>query len=301
MVQIVQQTNARCRAKINLTLDIVGRRPDGYHDLESVMQSVDIADVLHVSVTSGSGIKITTDVPEIPSGPSNTVYKACALFKDAAEVDCGIAVSIEKRIPVEAGLGGGSSNAAAALLALNAMFEDVLTTDELIAVAARVGSDVPYFIAGGTALISGRGELIEELPSAPEMDIVIAKPEKGVSTSWAYGRLAATPGRESLAGTEAMIEAIESGDRSKVVAAMANDFDAVVCEAFPAIAELKRSLLDLGAEFAMLCGSGSGVYGVFDSPDKAKSAAETLAGKYPFAIATRTTPSAVTLGDSDAD
>jgi 4-diphosphocytidyl-2-C-methyl-D-erythritol kinase len=301
MVQTTLETAVTCRAKINLTLDILGRRPDGYHNLESVMQSVDVSDVLQVCVTTGSGIKIATDMPGIPSGPSNTVYKACALFKDAAEVDCGIAVSIEKRIPIEAGLGGGSSNAAAALLALNSMFEDVLTVDELIAVAARVGSDVPYFVTGGTALVSGKGELIRELPAAPELDLVIAKPEKGVSTSWAYGRLAATPGRKSAQGSEAMMEAVHSGDRQKVVAAISNDFDAVVCKAFPAIAALKGRLLDLGAEAAMLCGSGSGMFGVFSDPESAASAAEALSADYPFAVATRTTPSAVTFGENDAD
>ena len=290
----MREITAICRAKVNLTLEVLGRRADGYHNLRSVMQSVSLADVVRVREVSGGGIEVAADSPEVPAGAGNTVYAACALFKEAAGSGSGIAVVVEKHIPARSGLGGGSSDAAGALAALNELFGSPLSAGQLAAIAGRVGSDVPYFLAGGTALASGRGDVVEKLPDAPRMDLVIVKPDFGISTAWAYSRLDEVGCRRSR-HSAAVVSAVTRGDRTGIIRNLSNDFEDVVIEAFPQIAEIRRRMLELGAEGALLCGSGAAVFGVFPGREEAGRASEALAVDYPFAAVVSTTPVAITL------
>lgn len=283
-----------CCAKVNLTLDVLDLRPDGYHNIESVMQSIDLSDTLHVRTTPGSGIVVESDSPEAPSGPGNTVYTACELFKEAAGVDVRIAVSIEKKVPVQAGLGGGSSDAAGALSALNSIFGSPLSGVALADIAVKVGSDVPFFLTGGTALVKGRGEIVEKLPDAPQMDIVIVKPDFGVSTAWAYSRLSERLLRQG--GTAGkMVDAIRRGDRKGIIIGLANDFEHVVADEYLLVAESKRRMADLGADGTLLSGSGAAVFGVFPDAQRAQRACTALESAYDFVAVTRTTSTAITI------
>jgi len=281
-----------CRAKVNLTLDVLDRRPDGYHNLASVMQSIDLADILHIELVNHPGIEITSNQSDIPTGPDNTVHKACSLLLNAVGSDNGVQITLEKHIPHQAGLGGGSSDAAGMLVGLNYLLGNPLPKDELYKLAAQIGSDVPYFLIGGTALVKGRGEVVEKLPDAPKLDLVIVKPDVGIPTAWAYNRLAELS-RKRTASTSAMVEAIHTKDRKSVVDHLFNDFELVAVEEFPAIKTAKQDLADLGAEATLLCGSGSAVFGVFSSSTVTYRAAEQLAGRYPFVVPTITTTSAI--------
>ncbi|MBI2843629.1 MAG: 4-(cytidine 5'-diphospho)-2-C-methyl-D-erythritol kinase [Armatimonadetes bacterium] len=285
---------ARCCAKINLTLDVLDRRADGYHNIESVMQSIDLADALTVQTPPGADIEVMVDVTGVPGGPENTVYTAARLFREASGLTTGIKASITKRIPAEAGLGGGSSDAAGALRALNTLFGSPLSDMDLAVLASRIGSDVPYFLVGGTAVVSGRGEIVRRLPDAPEMQLLVVKPAFGVSTAWAYKSLAASQKRHS-GSSEVIIDAIMRGDRSSVVEHLHNDFQEIVVADHQEVAEVKRDMAGLGAEACLLCGSGSAVFGVFHTADDAHRACAALKHKYPFSAAVGTTTSAITI------
>lgn len=293
----MSEITAKCCAKVNLTLDILGRRTDGFHNLESVMQSVELYDVIRIKKIEGRGIKVTADVPGVPSGPGNTVYKACELFRNASAIDSGLAIEVQKQTPSQAGLGGGSSDAAGTLLALNKLFGEPLSMEKLSQLSAEVGSDVPFFLMGGTALVTGRGEYVSKLPDAPELNLVIVKPNFGVPTAFAYHKLAEIEGRKSAAKTALAVSAIRNGERSALITNLSNDFDLVVDTEFPGIAEIRHRMWELGSEASLLCGSGAAVFGVFSSPDEANRASKALRTKYPFAVAVKTTETAIVIGD----
>ncbi len=242
-------------------------------------------------------IEVTADWPDIPSGPSNTVYRASRLFMDAVDAKKGLHVFINKQIPHSAGLGGGSSDAAGMLTALNYIFGRPLSLADLITLAAQVGSDVPYFFAGGTAHISGRGDVVQKLPDAPKMDIVIVKPEIGISTEWAYKKLDDGKRRKSSAPTAAVAAAVRREDRVGVLMHMSNDFQDIVSAEHPEIKEIKQDMIGLGSEKCLLCGSGAAVFGVFAGQEEANSAARSLAEKYPFASAASTCGRAIEIID----
>lgn len=294
----MREVIAKCRAKVNLTLDILNKRPDGFHNLESVMQSVDIWDVVRVRETDRPLVEVMANVPGVPSGPGNTVYLACDLFRKAAGINAGITASVEKHVPSQAGLGGGSSDAAGALLALNQLFGQPLAMSQLSDLAAQVGSDVPFFLAGGTALVTGRGEHVEKLPDAPRLDLVIVKPDFGVPTAFAYRKLAAIKGRRSAARTAALVATVRTGDRTGVISNLSNDFDLVVDVEFPRIAEIRNRMSELGAEASLLSGSGAAVFGVFQGANEAAHACEALKSVYPFVTAAVTTPTAIEIEEN---
>ncbi len=168
MLSDVVRSSVLCSAKINLTLDVLGRRTDGYHNIESVMQSIGLWDRMTVLLSRGSGIEVTASADDLPVGAGNTVYRACEAFLRACSRDYVVRVHINKGIPRQAGLGGGSSDAAGALLALNAMLGEPVGREDLIQIAVSIGSDVPFFLVGGTAVVQGRGEHVKPLPPAPE-------------------------------------------------------------------------------------------------------------------------------------
>ena len=267
-------------AKINLTLDILRRREDGYHDLQMVMQAVTLADTLTVTPAQGAEGQAVSDLHFLPTGDKNLAQMAAAAFREAAGLGGEVDVSIQKHIPVCAGMGGGSSDAAAVLRALNAMEGEPMSPLELARVGERVGSDVPYCVLGGTALAEGRGELLTPLSSLPPCHIVICKPPFSISTPQLFGRVNVRKivRRPDTAG---VIAALDAGDLAGVARRMYNVFEDVLERRRSAeINEIKAALIDCGALGASMSGSGPSVFGLFDSRDSAQNACARLRETY---------------------
>ena len=274
-------------AKINLDLRILGTRPDGYHDLRTVFQSLALFDNVTVTVRRGP-IAVTCDEPDIPTDQRNLVWKAASLLhrvvtgKSSAPRD--ITIDLRKRVPSEAGLGGGSSNAAMTLLALNKLWKLDLDLATLTRIGARLGADVPYFLGGGTALGLGRGDDIYPLADLPPVHVVILRPGFGVSSSDAY-QWFDEESRRTL--REPAPRAIPPGWPAWS-AALRNDLETPVVRHHPAIGRIRQSLLDAGAAFAAMSGSGSAVFGLFERADAARRTANDLARPGWLSLHTRT-------------
>jgi 4-diphosphocytidyl-2-C-methyl-D-erythritol kinase len=274
-------------AKINLDLRILGTRPDGYHDLRTVFQSLTVFDSVTVTARRGP-LAVTCDEPDIPTDQSNLVWKAASLLhrvatgKSSAPRD--IAIDLRKRIPSEAGLGGGSSNAAMTLLALNKLWKLDLDRLTLARVAARLGADVPYFLVGGTALGLGRGDDIYPLADLPPVHVVILRPGFGVATSDAYQWF----DEESRRAVREPAPRPIPLDWPAWSATLRNDLEAPVVRHHPAIGRIRQSLLDAGAAFAAMSGSGSAVFGLFERGDAARRTANDLARPGWLSLHTRT-------------
>ena len=262
--------------KLNLTLDILGKRPDGYHDLEMVMISVSLADRLRIQLGTGLPWTVTCDRGSIPQGEGNLCWKAARRYCDAASLDPkGLSIHIQKNIPAQGGMAGGSSDAAAVLRALNEHYKR-LSEPQLMELALEVGSDVPYCLFGGTALARGRGELLTRLRPLPEeLWFVLARPDFSVSTPELFHEI----DREGLAlrpDTAAMETAILRGDPEAMGRALANAFEPLVAARYPVVKELESIMLTQGALGACLTGTGSVVFGLYNSKFKAAAAALTL-------------------------
>ncbi len=261
----------RAHAKINLDLRIVGRRPDGFHELRTIFQSIALHDTLMVRALRGV-FGMTCDMPGIPLDRTNLVWRAAdALWKAAGRRGRvrGVSIELKKRVPPQAGLGGGSSDAAATLVALNALWRLQLSHDDLHAVAATLGSDVPFFLLGGTALGLGRGEQLYALPDVTPSSIVLVQPPFGVATVDAYRWYrAGAPGLRSRARTQ---HATLTGNRS--AHAVVNDLEPAVVARHPEIRRISRQLGADGAFLALMSGSGSAVFGLFRDRDAARAAA----------------------------
>lgn len=259
--------------KLNLTLDVLGRRPDGYHGLEMVMISVSLYDSLTLELGTGEPWAVTCDRPEIPEGPDNLCWRAAKAYFDAAGMDPGgLRIRVKKHIPAQAGMAGGSSDAAAVLRALNGHYGR-FSDEALREIGLTVGSDVPYCLFGGVALARGRGEELTRLPDLPgELYFVLAKPEFSVSTPELFREIdrAVVTARPD---TEAMVSAIRRKDRNAIGANLQNAFEPLVAARYPVVEELRHVLLAHGAIGARLTGTGSVVYGVFCSKFRAFSAA----------------------------
>ncbi len=292
-------------AKINLTLDVYGKRDDGYHDLISVMQAISLHDTLKVSLTDSAGIHFTCDSdPEfnIPADGTNLVVRAAAQTLQALEKSAqGAAIHLIKNIPAQAGLGGGSSDAAVAILAVNQLHGNRLSIAELSEISASLGSDVPFFLMGGTAVAAGRGEQLVPLPDIPRTWLVVVKPKESVSTSWAYGMLDSLRDRESHEASERMVQAIESMDTARILASQCNDFEPPVFDHFPGIAWLHDELRMAGALTAHLCGSGAAVYGIMENEGAADRALKLLNTKYTYSYKAHTLSRAESISIREAD
>lgn len=270
-----KQAVVRSFAKVNLTLDILGTRPDGYHDIESVMLNISLHDTISLSLRDGDGIRLSCDMPRIPSDERNLAHRAASLLFESRGIDSGLHIGIAKRIPIEAGLGGGSSNAAAVLRGLDRLLGLSMSVSEMCDLAARIGSDVPFFLVGGTAFVSGRGERVRPLPDIAPMWMVIVKPPFGVSTAWSYRRLdemRATGGRSGATGelitaSQRMVDCMRRGET--VCESLSNDLELPAIEQHPEVAEIKAELLESGAKAALMCGSGSAVFGLFETEELA--------------------------------
>lgn len=264
-------------AKINLTLDITGKRADGYHTVDMIMQSLSLYDTVTVTSAREPGIKITCSNEEIPCDEHNTAFKAAELFLRKVQKDEGAAISIHKQIPKEAGLAGGSSDAAAVLLALNKIHGEPLTLDKLCELASLVGTDVPFCLYGGTMHATGTGTQLQTVYSLPDCFIVLVKPPIGVSTKEAY-RLCDSRAYGLQPHSEQMLLHLKNGNIHDVARALYNEFEQVLC--LEPVAEIKEMLLRFGAGGACMSGSGPTVFGIFTNEQKAYECAHALTKKY---------------------
>ena len=267
-------------AKINLTLDILRKREDGYHDLQMVMQAVTLADELTVAPAQGAQGEAASNLRFLPTGGKNLAQMAAAAFRQATGLGGEVDVSIRKRIPVCAGLAGGSADAAAVLRAMNRLAGAGLSPAELAKIGEGVGSDVPFCVLGGAALAEGRGEVLTPLPSLPPCHIVICKPPFSISTPQLFGRVNVRKivRRPDTAG---VADALAAGDLPGVARRMYNVFEDVLePRRFSQIASIKAALIDCGALGASMSGSGPSVFGLFSSPDAAQAAAMRLRETY---------------------
>lgn len=268
--------SAKAYAKLNITLDVGQKRPDGYHEIRMVMQSVSLCDDIEITLTDSGRISARSNLPYLPTGARNIAVKAAELFfKTAGIQDMGAVISIHKRIPVCAGLGGGSSDAAAVLRALNAHTGCGFSRGELERMARELGSDVPFCVAGGTALATGRGELLEYLPPMPACAVVICKPDFSISTPELFSRIDARSSKFHP-DTDGVVRALENGDLPGVAHRMYNVFEDVLPRQFNTVSGIKGELLESGALGAVMTGTGSAVFGIFDEGAKAQAACKKL-------------------------
>lgn len=262
-------------AKINLGLDVLRRRPDGYHDVKMIMQTVDLYDVLSVSKKEENTITIATKNEELPVNEDNLIYKAIKLMKDTYGLTGGVHVDLVKNIPIAAGMAGGSTDAAAAMRAMNKLYDLNRPLKELEKHAVKIGADVPYCIQGGTVLSEGIGELLTDLPDAPQCILLIAKPDISVSTKYVYENLN-LQGLQKHPDIDAMIEAIKAGDLQGVLEPMDNVLASVTEEKYKIIKEIKRTMEKGGAIKAMMSGSGPTVFGIFETMVQAAGAYDAI-------------------------
>jgi 4-diphosphocytidyl-2-C-methyl-D-erythritol kinase len=261
-------------AKINARLEITGKRPDGYHDLFSIMIPVELFDHIDIRLNNSGQISIKSSGFLVPDNPTNLVYRAAKIFYDRAEIENkGVEIGLNKNIPVAAGLGGGSSDAASTLLALNELNSFPLTENDLLQLALSLGADVPFFIKAVPSIATGVGEILEPIPKWPGFWYLIITPQIEVSTAWVYQNY-----KMKLTSNEYdyISKSLKNGDIS-ITDILKNDLEKVTCTSFPLISALKKRIMDAGAEGAIMSGSGPSVFGVFLSREKAVSAMDQFA------------------------
>ena len=265
-------------AKINLTLDILGTREDGYHEVAMIMQEISLHDTLSMGkINQGISLTIAIEGQQgtLPADESNLCWQAAALVQKEYNLQEGVEIHLTKRIPMAAGLAGGSADAAAVLKGMNHLFQLGMTEARLCELGARLGSDIPFCIMGGTMLATGRGEVLTRLPSFPRLSVVLAKPPVGVSTAWAYKTYdAGYDGPHP--DNEAMLEAIHGGDAHKAAGLLCNVLEGVTETEHPVIADYKRLMMEHGAMASMMSGSGPTVFGLVREKQQAWHLADTL-------------------------
>ncbi len=269
---------ARSYAKINLTLDVGEKRGDGYHNVEMIMQTVSLFDLVILDKTKGE-ISVSTNLKYLPVNDKNIAYKAVKLFREETRIRGGAKIIIHKNIPVAAGLAGGSGNAAAVLCAMNMLYNTGLDTRELCAMGARLGADVPYCIMGGTCLASGVGDVLTPLPDMPKASVLLVKPPVSISTQTIYSEIDSVK-IERRPDTRAMAAAIESGDLRAAADNLCNVMEAVTQRDHPEISEIKAKMISDGALGALMSGSGPTVFGLFDSFTAAKRSSDEFSRQY---------------------
>ena len=272
----MKKRTERAYAKLNLTLDILGKHDDGYHEMRMVMQTVSLHDDVTVMLTGGKGVTCRAAGMELPCDDRNLAVKAAKAFCEAVDYSGGIDLSLVKRIPSEAGMAGGSADAAAVLRVLRTLISPALTDKQLEAIGARVGSDVPFCVRGGTQLAEGRGETLTVLRSAPRLYAAVCKPDFPISTPALFACIDGVTIAERP-DTEAMLAAVERGDADALCANVCNVFEqALGGEQHDRIEEIKRSLLRYGARAAAMTGSGSAVFGLFREEAACAAACDAL-------------------------
>lgn len=271
-------------AKINLSLDVVRKRYDGYHEIRSVMQQIDLSDQLSFSENK-NGVIITCDNDQVPVDKSNLVYKAWEELSKLAKTKIGIRVHIKKRIPVAAGLAGGSTNCATALNALNKLWDLALTEKELMDIGIKIGADVPYCLMGGTALAEGVGEKLTQLRSFKDKSMLIANPGIQISTSYAYSKLELGKNKKNM---EEILNCIDNMDIHCISKKMYNVMEDSIIPEHPQIGKLKEEMVKRGALGALMSGSGASVFGLYDDIDYLKFAEKKLKKEVPFIFSAKT-------------
>ncbi len=261
-------------AKINLGLDVVRRLPNGYHEVRMIMQNVGIYDVLTFAKAE-EGIMLQVDNQEVPADGNNLICKAAKLLLETAGIQGGVHITLEKNIPIAAGMAGGSTDAAAAFLGINELYEIGYDIEQLKALGVKIGADVPYCIQGGTALAEGIGEVLSELPAPPACHLLIAKPDINVSTKFVYENLRANE-LEYHPDIDGMIKALDTGDLKGITDRLGNVLETVTVPAYPIIQKIKDVMLAAGAENALMSGSGPTVFGMFMDKNQAEAAAEAI-------------------------
>lgn len=274
----------RSPCKVNLLLNILGRRADGFHELETVMHPVALFDTLRLTACP-HGIQLACSTTAVPTDSRNLVHRAAAAFREASGIRDGVRIHLEKKIPLAAGLGGGSGNAAATLVGLNELFGEPLTAVQLGEIAASLGSDVPFFLQSNPALATGRGERIESLAAFPALQgkaFLLIHPGFGVSTAWAYQHLARFPG--ALNGTrgraERLVSLLRSNDLEAAGTEFYNSLEAPVLEKYPLLALFQEVLRANGADAALMSGSGSTTFGIVRNQAAAEALTETFKNRF---------------------
>lgn len=267
----------RAYAKINLSLDVTGKREDGYHLLESVFQGISLYDGVRVHKERGAGgIKIRCNLPYIPTDERNIAHKVATAFFKAAEIEeYQITIDLKKVTPSGAGFGGGSADGAAVFSALCRLYHQSFSKEEATAILTPLGADIPFFLYSGTMMARGIGEILTPAPRLPDCFIVLAKPKTNVSTKQIFQKLK-EEGIQNRPDTKKVLEALQEGDLYKLAEATANVLEGATIPYCPKVQELKDILKENGAILSMMSGSGSGVFGIFDQEDQAKAAAKAL-------------------------
>jgi len=260
-------------AKLNLTLNITGKRSDGYHQIETIMQTISLAD--EVILTPSSGVAIQTNMPYIPNDDRNIAYRAAKLFFEKARISGGVDIKINKKIPVGAGMGGGSSNAATVLYGLNAMHKSPFSKSQLEEIGLKLGADVPYFFTKGCCLATGLGEALTPIKSTARAWVVIVKPPFSISTKWAYQKLNPLFFKKSDA-TDKMAHALQSGNINGIADNLYNIFELSTSLFYPQITNITNTLAKNGALGAAMTGSGSAVFGIFENTTAAQKCAAVV-------------------------
>lgn len=262
-------------AKINLGLDVIRRREDGYHEVKMIMQTVDIWDRLTFCKSSGPEIALSVGDAALPAGKDNLVYRAAELLIKEKNIGQGVWITLEKKIPVAAGMAGGSTDAAAVFHGLNELFGLSMSLEEMKRLGVRIGADVPYCIMGGTALSEGIGEILRPLPAPPACVLAVAKPDINVSTKFVYENLHVDKWKVHP-DIDGMTEAIKKGDLRGITKRMENVLETVTIREYPVIAQIKEEMKMEGAEGALMSGSGPSVFGIFEKRQDAQNAVDKI-------------------------
>lgn len=265
----------RAMAKINIGLDVVKKREDGYHEVRMIMQTISMYDVLDMEKTGEPGIALTTNLPYIPCDERNLVYRAAKLLMDEKNVKGGLKIRLDKFIPVAAGMAGGSSDAAAAMIGTNKLFKLGFSLEELMERGVQIGADVPYCIMRGTALAEGIGEKLTSLPAIPKCFVLVGKPGINVSTKTAYENLRLDEIQQHP-DIDGIVQGIRENDLDAITSRMENVFEPGIISRYPIIAKIKELMLETGAENAVMSGSGPTVFGIYKTKEAVNRAAKAL-------------------------
>ena len=266
--------------KLNLSLDIVGKREDGYHLVRMIMQTVNLYDVITIEKKTEPGIVLTTNQPDLPTGKDNLIYQAASLLMNEFQITDGVRIHLEKHIPIAAGMAGGSADCAATLTGINELFALGLSKEDLQKRAVTLGADVPYCILGGTALSEGIGEVLTPVTDVVPCNILLIKPSIDVSTKWVYTTLRWNE-LTSHPDIDGMITALDNHSLKGVSDKMENVLETVTIPSYPVIQEIKDKMMELGAQNAMMSGSGPTVFGLFPEEEQGKAAYEICKELYP--------------------
>ena len=277
---------ARSYAKINLTLDVLGKRPDGYHDIETIMQTLNLYDLILVD-KSKCGIRISSNLKYLPNNDKNIAYKAAQAFIEKTGINRGVTIMIHKNIPVAAGLAGGSGNGAAVLVAMNRLFNTGLSDAELCEMGAALGADIPFCISGGTQLSQGIGEILTPLYGLKPMYVLLVKPSINISTAAIYSEIDNTV-ISKRPDTKAMTEAIKNNDIYGIASNLCNVMESVTEVSNPIIKGIKTKMMNHGAIGTLMSGSGPSVFGIFDDYDKIYDAANGFYAQFKDTFITKT-------------